>query len=385
MKRKVCIITGTRAEYGVAKPLFEAINRDKNLELQIIATGMHLVDEFGFTFKEIENDGFKIDQKVDIDLSSDSDLGVCHSISLAIDGLAKAYLKLKPEILILVGDRYEMFAGASAALILRIPVAHISGGETTEGSFDESLRHSITKMSHLHFCATDQYRKRVIQLGEVPKRVFNVGAIGLDSIAKLKFLSKSALEKRLRIKFNRRNLIILFHPVTLEHHTAETQVETLIKALDELKNTNLIFIKSNSDTGARAVSQRIERYAAANRHKTAFFVSIKHLDFLSLMRLSDAIVGNSSSGIIEAPSFKIGTVNIGDRQKGRIRVASIIDCEPTQSSIRQAIGKLYSPAFSKGLKKIISPYGDGHASDKIVRIIKKAKLKNIIKKSFFDL
>jgi len=384
MKRKICVVTGTRAEYGLLYWLMKEIEADKDLTLQIIATGMHLSPEFGLTYKEIEKE-FKIDKKIEMLLSSDTPIGISKSMGLAQISFAEAYEELNPDIVVLLGDRYEIFSAASAAMIARVPIAHLHGGETTEGAFDEAIRHSITKMSHLHFTATESYRKRVIQLGENPERVFNVGGLGIENIKRLKLLNKEELENSIGFKFNKKNLLVTFHPVTLEKGTAKTQFQALLNALDKLEETLIIFTKSNSDTDGRIINQMIDSYVTENRSKAISFTSLGQLRYLSTLQFVDAVVGNSSSGLAEAPSFKIGTINIGERQKGRIKAASVIDCTPEEKAISNAIEKLYSKPFQKALKSVSNPYGDGIASRKIVEKLKSVDLQLIIKKSFYDL
>jgi len=383
-KRKICVFTGTRAEYGLLKPLMEEIKKDKDLELQIIASGMHLSPEFGQTYKEIEKDGFKIDEKVEMLLSSDTDVGVSKSIGLGIIGYTDALLRLKPDIAVVLGDRFEALAFAVASFTLKIPIAHLYGGEITEGALDEGYRHAITKLSYLHFTSTKEYKKRVVQLGESPDRVFNVGALGIDNIKKLNLLSKEEAEKRIGKNFKKRNLLITFHPVTLEYGNSVNQFKELLKALDELEDTLLIFTKANADAEGRQINKLIDEYVSKNSDKSVVFTNMGQLLYLSTMKYVDAVVGNSSSGIIEAPSFKIGTINIGDRQKGRIRAKSIIDCKPEYEDIKIAIKKLYSNEFQENLKKVKNPYGEGNASKKIKEILKFFEIKNI-KKDFYDL
>ncbi|MDK9694707.1 MAG: UDP-N-acetylglucosamine 2-epimerase [Sulfurimonas sp.] len=343
-KRKICIVTGTRAEYGLLYWLMREIEADDALELQIIVTGMHLSPEFGLTYREIEKE-FKIDKKIEMLLSSDTSVGISKSMGLAQISFAEAYEDLKPDIVVVLGDRYEIFSATSAAMIARIPIAHIHGGETTEGAFDESIRHSITKMSHLHFSATDEYRNRVIQLGEHPNRVFNVGGMGIENIKRLKLLGKEEFEKSIDFKLNDKNILVTFHPVTLENSTAKEQFATLLDAIDELKNTNIIFTKANSDTDGRVINQMIDEYVTKNSHKAIGFISLGQLRYLSALQFVDAMVGNSSSGLAEAPSFQIGTIDIGERQKGRIKAKSVIECEPNKQSIKKAFEKLYSDEF----------------------------------------
>ncbi|MEM5557215.1 UDP-N-acetylglucosamine 2-epimerase [Aliarcobacter cryaerophilus] len=382
--KKICVVTGTRAEYGLLYWLLKEIEADKELQLQVIVTGMHLSPEFGLTYKEIEKE-FKINKKIEMLLSSDTSIGISKSMGLAQISFAESYDELKPDIVIVLGDRYEIFSATSAAMIARIPIAHLHGGEITEGAFDESIRHSITKMSHLHFTATNEYKNRVIQLGENPSRVFNVGGMGIENIKRLKLLSKDEFEKSIEFKLNIKNILVTFHPVTLENSTAQEQFKELLGAIDELEDTNIIFTKANSDTDGRVINQMIDEYVAKNSNKSIVFTSLGQLRYLSALQYVDAVVGNSSSGLAEAPSFRIGTINIGDRQKGRIKASSVIDCEPNKDSILNSFEKLYSKEFQETLKTITNPYGDGCASKKIVEILKSVDLKNILKKSFYDL
>lgn len=384
MKRKICVVTGTRAEYGLLYWLIKEIEDDSDLELQLIVTGAHLSPEFGLTYEVIEKD-FKIDKKIEMLLSSDTSIGISKSMGLAQISFAEAYDELKPDILLVLGDRYEMFSAVSSAMVSRIPIAHLHGGETTEGAFDESIRHSITKMSHLHFTATEEYKSRVIQLGENPDRVYNVGGLGIDNIKKLQLLSKEEFEKSIDFKLNKRNLIVTFHPVTLEESTASEQFQILLDALDKLQDTNIIFTKANSDTDGRVINSMIDKYVSQNSNKSIGFTSLGQLRYLSALQYVDAMVGNSSSGLIEAPSFQIGTINIGDRQKGRIMAKSVISCDSNISSINNAFTELYLSEFKNGLSDIVNPYGEGGASMKIKDVLKKIVLKDILKKSFYDL
>ncbi|MEA3315598.1 MAG: UDP-N-acetylglucosamine 2-epimerase [Campylobacterota bacterium] len=383
-KRKICIVTGTRAEYGLLYWLLKEIKEDKELELQIIATGMHLSPEFGLTYKEIEKD-FKIDKKIEILLSSDTPIAISKSMGLAQISFCEAYEELKPDILVVLGDRYEIFSAVSSAMISRIPIAHLHGGETTQGAFDESIRHSITKMSHLHFTATKKYKKRVIQLGEQPKSVFNVGGMGIENIKRLKLLNKEEFEKSIDFKLNKKNILVTFHPVTLENSTAKEQFQELLDAIDELQDTNIIFTKANSDTNGRVINKMCDEYVSKNSHKSVVFTSLGQIRYLSALQYIDAVVGNSSSGLAETPSFKIGTINIGDRQKGRIKAKSVIDSKEDKKSILNAFNILYSKDFQKTLKDVKNPYGDGCASKKIIKELKRVDLNNILKKKFFDI
>lgn len=381
--RKICIVTGTRAEYGLLYWLMKEIQADPVLELQIIVTGMHLSPEFGLTYKEIEKE-FTITKKIEMLLSSDTPVGISKSMGLAQISFAEAFEELKPGIVVLLGDRYEIFSAASSAMIARIPIAHLHGGETTEGAFDESIRHSITKMAHLHFTAAEEYRHRVIQLGEQPDRVYNVGGMGIENIKRLNLLSKEEFEKSIDFRLGEKNILVTFHPVTLEESTAKEQFQELLDAIDELEETHIIFTKANSDTDGRIINQMIDEYVAKNPAKAVGFTSLGQLRYLSALQFVDAVVGNSSSGLLEAPSFNIATVNIGDRQKGRLKASSVIDCSPRKSALLEALARVYSEDFQKSLPKVANPYGDGKASIQIVEILKNTDLAPILKKSFYD-
>lgn len=382
--RKICVITGTRAEYGLLYYLMRAVETDPELELQIIATGMHLSPEFGLTYKEIEKD-FTITKKIEMLLSSDTPVGISKSMGLAQISFAESFEELKPDLVVVLGDRYEIFSAASAAMIARIPIAHLHGGETTEGAFDESIRHSITKMAHLHFSATEEYRNRIIQLGEHPSRVFNVGGMGIDAIQRITLLNKEELEKSIGFTFGTKNLLVTFHPVTLENHTASDQFQELLDALDTLENTHIIFTKANSDTDGRNINTMIDTYVSKNTHKAIAFASMGQLRYLSALQFVDAVVGNSSSGLLEAPSFKIGTINIGDRQRGRLKADSVIDSAPNQEAIRTSLTKLYTPEFQHLLATCTTPYGEGGAVEKIIHTLKHTALNDLLKKSFYDI
>ena len=384
-KKKICVITGSRAEYGLLRPLMKEIKKDRDLKLQLIATGTHLSPEFGSTYKEIEKDGFKIDKKIEISLEKDTPGDILKSMGLAGVGLSKAFDTLKPDMACVLGDRFEILSAATTALINNIPIAHIHGGELSEGVIDDAFRHAITKMGHLHFTSTDEYRRRVIQLGEEPGRVFTVGALGIDSIKTLKLLSKKAVEKKLNLKFKKHNLLVTFHPATLEKNTSAEQFQNLLDTLDELSSTGIIFTKSNADPGGRVINKMIDSYVSKNPDKTSTFTSMGQELYLSTMQFVDGVVGNSSSGIIEAPSFKIGTINIGDRQRGRIAARSVIHCRPDKKNINRALKKLYSKPFQRTLKYTTNPYGEGNAARKIKNVLKTRSVKNILKKSFFDL
>lgn len=381
--KKICVVTGTRADYGLLRWVIEKIQNSPTLKLQVIATGMHLSPEFGMTVKEIEDDGIRVDRRVEMLLSSDTPIGVTKSMSLGLAGFADALAELQPNLLLVLGDRFEIISAAIAAMIARIPIAHLHGGESTEGLIDEAIRHSLTKMSHLHFVATETYRQRVIQLGESPKKVFCVGGLGIDSIMNLRLLDREQLEHDLEFKFAPRNLLITFHPVTLEKQTCACQMRELLLALGNLKDTGLIFTMPNADTESRALFKQIEIFCGTHPRAKAY-TSLGQKMYLSCIRHVDAVIGNSSSGLMEVPSFQKGTINIGDRQKGRIRAESVIDCEPQHASISAALTRLFSSQFQVQLAKVKNPYGSGGASEAIVNILEKESFSNLLKKIFYD-
>ena len=381
---KICVVTGTRAEYGLLRSLIQGIANSDILSLNLVVTGMHLSPEFGLTVEEIEHDGIHIDRKLEMLLSSDTPVAITKSMGLAMIGFADAFAELEPDVLLLLGDRYEILAAATAALIARIPVAHIHGGELTEGAFDDAIRHSITKMATLHFVATENYRNRVIQLGEQPCNVHNVGGLGVDNIKNITFISQNNLEESLGFKFLERNLLITFHPVTLGNISSSTQLDELLKVLSDLSDVGLIFTMPNADTDSRILSNRISRICD-NHSNASSYTSLGYHRYLSCMNYVDGVVGNSSSGLLEAPSFGIGTVNIGDRQKGRIKSTSIIDCEPSASSISLALQKLFSVEFKSQLYNVVNPYGSGGASKQIIRFLENNIGDISIHKQFYDL
>ena len=385
MSREICVVTGSRADYGLLRLVMNGVRETPDLELQVIVTGMHLSPEFGLTFREIENDGFRIDRKVEMLLSSDTPAGLAKSMGLGLIGFGDALEQLQPDLMLVLGDRFEIFSAVSAAMVARIPVAHLHGGETTEGAFDEAIRHSITKMSHLHFAATEDYRNRIIQLGEDPECVFNVGATGVDNIKNLKLLDREALETELGFKLGAQNLLVTFHPVTLENATAGHQFKQLLRALDSLQDTHIIFTRPNADTDGRIIIELIEEYVSRNKETAITVTSLGTLNYLSAMKYMDGVVGNSSSGLIEAPGFSVGTINIGDRQKGRIRAKSVIDCEPNTIAIKKAFQKLFSSEFQRELMNVENPYGKGGAAKQIVDILKGIDRANLLKKKFHDI
>lgn len=380
-KRKICVVTGSRADYGCLRGVLQEIAAAPGLELQVIATGMHLSPEFGLTFREIEKDGFCIDAKIETLLSADTPVALAKSMGLGLIGIGEALQRLRPDLLFVLGDRFEIFAAAAAATVAGIPIAHAHGGETTEVAFDEALRHSITKMSHLHFTAAPEYRQRVIQMGEQPDRVWVVGAFGLDNLGKFKLLDRRELEASLGFTLGPRNLLVTFHPVTLENSTFERQMTELLDALESLEDTHLIFTMPNADTGGRMAIRMIERFVDAHSNARAF-VSLGEQRYLSCIRHVDAVVGNSSSGLIEVPSFAKATLNIGDRQRGRLKANSVVDCAPEKAAILAALQQVYSPAFQAQLAAVQNPYGEPGAGKKVVAVLRDHPLQGLLKKSF---
>ena len=367
--KKICVVTATRAEYGLLRPLMNLIDQSDRMTLQIIATGTHLSSEFGFTYKQIEADGFFIDEKLEILLSSDTSTGIVKTMGLALHGMADIIPRLKPDMLILLGDRYEMLAIASAATMFKIPIIHIHGGEITEGAYDDAIRHAITKLSHLHFTSTHEYRNRVIQMGESPDTVFNVGAIGLDNIKNLNLLTREELEIALNIRFKTYNYQVTFHPETLGQISSEEQFQSLLRAIDQQEDSFFVFTKANADTDGRVINQMIDNYVADNPCKAISYASLGTLRFLSLVKFCTAIVGNSSSGILEAPSLKTPTINIGDRQRGRIQAASVVNVSCDENEILKAFDIIKADSFQVSLNNLESPYDNGGAAEQIIAIM----------------
>ncbi len=386
MKRKICIVTGSRAEYGLMYWLMKEIQEDPELELQIIATGMHLSPEFGLTYRVIEEDGFLINEKVEMLLSSDTPVAIAKSMGLGIIGFADTLERLKPDIMVVLGDRYEILAACAAAIPARTPIAHLHGGEATEGLIDEAIRHAITKMAHLHFVAAEEYKKRVIQMGEQPEKVFCYGAPGLDNIRRLKLLERRELEKSIGFELGTKNILITFHPVTLDKNSAGSQLEELLQALERFKDTKFIFTKPNADTEGRIIIKMINSFVEKNSNKAIAFDSLGQLKYLSALKHIDMVVGNSSSGLIEAPSFRIPTINIGDRQRGRIQAQTVLSCDTRKENIVDAIKKGFSKEFRDSIKDAVNPYGEGGASSRIKDTLKKNEFgRDLIKKEFYDI
>ena len=380
--KKVCILTATRAEYGLLKPIIEKMIHIEDIDVEIVVTGAHLSPEYGETYKEIKADGFHIGRKIDILLSGTSAASVSKSMGLAMIGFGDYFETSRPDMLLVLGDRYETFAVCAAATNARIPIVHLYGGETTEGAVDEAYRHSITKMSHLHFTSTEQYRNRVIQLGENPENVYNVGSIGVENALKMTLFSKKEIYEQLNLDDKSEYAVVTFHPVTLENATAELQVKELLKALERRPERVYIITKANADAGGALINNVLDEYAAAHS-EVKVFSSLGMKRYLSALKYSTMVIGNSSSGIVEAPTFHIPTINIGDRQKGRMQAESVINCEPLCSDISAAI----ETAEYFDCSQITNPYGKGNTSDMICKIvIQKIQADSInIKKRFYDL
>ena len=383
-RRRVCVVTGARSEYGLLYWIIKEIKESPSLELDLVVTGMHLAPEFGLTYQAIEDDGFNINRKVEMLLSSDSPLGTIKSVSLGMSGFGDAYVELNPDIVFLLGDRFELFAAASAALFLGIPICHMHGGEVTVGAVDDAIRHSITKMSHLHLTATEQCRQRVIQLGERPESVFNVGAPGLENIARLDLLSKSEVEERIGKELGERSLLVAWHPPTLSKGEEEQQLRVLLEALRSSK-ANLIFSSANADAGGRSINLAIEEFVSRNSKRASYHESFGRNLYLSILHHVSGIIGNSSSGIIEAPSIPLPAINIGDRQVGRERATSVIDCSADLTEIDAALRKIFDPEFQRIVKNTKNPYGGGYVATRVASLLESADLSGVKKKRFYDL
>lgn len=384
--RKICVVTGTRAEYGLLSRLMKIIQDDAETQLQVIVTNMHLSPTYGNTYQEIERDGFTIDKKIPI-LNNDHDdaNATVKSMSKALSGFADAYEELNPDLIVLLGDRYEILAAATAALIEKRPIAHLYGGEITEGAYDDAIRHAVTKMSYLHFTSTELYRKRVIQLGENPERVFYVGSIGVENIKKIKLLSKAEIEHSIGFCIDENTILVTYHPVTLSHTSVEEDIDAFLKALEMRPAIRVIFTMPNSDTGGKVIIEKIEQYVSKYSNRTCAFKSLGLKRYLSVMKYCAAVVGNSSSGLVEVPSFGIPTLNIGDRQKGRIAGESVLQCMTDTLSIVNGLDQILSAAFRTAAKVSINPYEKANTAQTIFNIIKQYSLDNAIQKHFYDI
>jgi GDP/UDP-N,N'-diacetylbacillosamine 2-epimerase (hydrolysing) len=382
--RKIGVFTSTRADYGLLRNLIREIDNSPKLSLQLLVSGTHLVADQGMTVNEIRADGFALDHCIEIKLSDDSPGGICDSMGKAVSRYGKALETIQPDILVILGDRFESFCCAAAATVCRIPIAHIHGGESTVGAMDEAFRHSITKMAHLHFPSCDIYRQRIIQLGETPDRVFDLGALGVENIKKIQLMTKHELETSIGFKLDRTFFLVTFHPVTLENETAGEQFGQLLAALDQFQDHQCIFTQANADTDGKIINQMMYAYVDRHSDRCMAIPSLGYLRYLSAMKLCAAVVGNSSSGILEAPVFKVPTINIGDRQKGRVRMKSIIDCRPEQDAIMSAISNALSRDFVTSLQHMQNPYEKKKTAVQIKNILATTNLDAVIKKEFYD-
>ena len=384
--RTICVVTGTRADYGLLYWLLRDIQEESTLILQLLATGMHLAPEFGETYRTIEEDGVSIDAKVEMLLSSDTSVGTAKSMGLGVIGCADAFARLDPDLVVLLGDRFEMFAAAQAGLVMRIPLAHIHGGETTAGAFDEGLRHAITKMSHFHFASAEPHRRRIIQMGEDPEQVFTVGAPGLDHLRRLDLMGRDTLEASIELSLDTPSFLVTLHPATLADQPTKKAAQALLDALDQFPKARILFTKTNADPEGRVINRMIEDYAAQYPERVQVFTSLGQRRYLSALHYVDVVVGNSSSGLLEAPAVPVPTVNIGPRQRGRLSARSVVDCEATEASIVEAIEQALDPTFEEALRETTSPYGDGHASERILERLKTIPLDpSMLAKEFYDL
>ena len=385
MKRKICIVTSTRADWGLLSGIAQALNKRDDVTLQIIATNMHLVEKFGNTWQEIERDGLKINYKVPMPCNTDTANGTINAMGECMQGMSKAFEELNPDMLLILGDRYEMLAVAATALIHRIPVAHMHGGEVTQGAFDESIRHSITKMSHLHFTSTEEARNRVIQLGENPAHVFNTGAIGVYNILNTDFLSRQELEDSLGTSIPEKSIFVTFHPSTLDDISPRTQCENLLKALELHQDYKILFSYPNNDPSGQVIIELIEDFVSRNHERSIVFPSLGARRYLSVLKCVSAVVGNSSSGILEVPSMHIPTLNIGIRQQGRQRAESVIDCGTSFEDICAGLERVLSAEEQARAKTIANPYEQPNTLNKIVETVATFPLDNIIQKPFYDI
>lgn len=387
MKKTISILTATRAEYGLLKSIIQKLLEKNTFDVKVVATGAHLSPEFGLTYKEIEKDGIEIDEKIEILLSSDTKSSVSKSMGLAMISFSEYFNRINPDLLIILGDRYEAFAVASVAMVHNIPIAHLHGGETTEGAIDEAIRHSISKMSYIHFASTEEYKNRIIQLGENPDRVFNVGALGVENIKNEKLISKKELFDFLNIKdLNKKYAVGTFHPVTLETQSTEQQAKNVLDACLEFEDIIFIFTKANADTNGRIINDLLEEYSSKYAN-IKVYTSLGMVRYLSALKYAEFVIGNSSSGLLEVPSFNIPTVNIGNRQKGRVQSETVINCKTIKEDIIESIKKALSTDFRDKIKKSKNPYEGNNTSDKIVSKIESIldNKKIELSKKFFDI
>lgn len=380
-KKKICVISSSRAEYGLLKNLIFEIRKSKKLKLQHIVTGTHLSSRHGSTYQEIVNDNLQINKKIKILGNSDTSVAISNYLSKGIKDFSKTFYKIKPDLILILGDKFEIFSAAIAAMLTKIPISHIHGGETTEGAIDEAIRHSITKMSHIHFVAAKEYKDRVTQLGEKPKNIFLVGGLGVDTIQKTTFYKKEILENKIGFKFEKKNILVNFHPVTLEKNTSKKQIKQILKALKKFKDSKIIFTMPNADHDSKVIFKEINKFVKQNKNSVVF-KSLGSTNYLSCLKLVDVILGNSSSGLLEAPTLKVPTINIGDRQKGRLRSKSVIDCQPKQKKIIYNLKKILE---NKKKFKFKNPYGKGGSSKKIIKILENLNYNNLLKKTFYNI
>lgn len=381
--RKIIVITGSRAEYGLLKNLLRKLKKIRIFKTKLIVTGSHLSKRHGYTIQEIINDKINIDYKIDMKINKDSENDITNSISIIFKKISPIYFKEKPNLIILLGDRYELLAPAFAALIYRIPIAHIHGGEVTNGAYDDAIRHSISKMSNLHFVSNLTYKKRLIQLGEAKKDIYIIGGMGVDAIKNIDLLKKKEIEKKINIKFRKKNLIVTMHPETKSYGLNKVYITNLLKVLSRLKDTTIIFTCANADNDNLIINQEIKKFTYKNLN-SYFFYSLGQKNYYSCLKYVDAVIGNSSSGVLEVPSFKIPTINIGNRQEGRIMAKSVINVDYKEKNISRSIKRIYSKNFKKIIKTSKNPYGDGGATDKMIKILLKIK-QYTVKKTFRDI
>lgn len=384
MLRNIAIVTGSRADYGILRPLMAMVRDDSQTNLRLIVTGMHLNHRFGATVQTIENDGFTIDARVEMPLANDSPADIAASMGFGLNGMTKAIERLTPDLVVLLGDRYEMFCAAQAAMLTKIPIAHIHGGESSEGAMDESIRHAITKLSHLHFTAAEPYRQRVIQMGEHPENVWNVGALGLDTIRSMQWMSLAELGNSISFQLRHPFFLVTYHPVTLARDNPAIPMQELLTAFAAFPHCQLLFTGVNADPGYAAIDRVITQYCTNHPQRAVHLQSLGSRRYLSAMKYCAAVVGNSSSGIIEAPAMKIPTVNMGARQQGRLRSQSVIDCEENASAIQKALDLALTPEFNIMAQQSICPFGDGHTAKKIIHLLKSHPLEGVLMKKFFD-
>lgn len=382
--KKICIITGSRAEYGLLKNLILRLKKNKKFKIKLIVTGSHLSEKYGFTLREIKKDSLNIENKINLNFKKDNTIGISNSISLGLNKFVKIFEKLKPDLILVLGDRFEIYTSALAALLCRLPICHIHGGELTEAMLDDAFRHSITKMSHIHFAANQIYKKRIIQLGENPKNVYNVGGLGVDSIKKQKILKKSELEKFLNLNFLKKSILVTFHSETLNRKSTKKNFNELLRALKKIQNTTIIFTMPNHDIDSSIIHSSILKFVK-NKRNSFFFKSLGQKVYYSCCKYITCMVGNSSSGLLEMPTFKKFTINIGDRQKGRIKAKSVINCKFNSQEIYKKINFVLKSKNQLKIKNVKNPYGEGGATDKIISILEKVNLKDILNKRFYDL